>query len=341
MSAALKAISAPAILVVSEAVNEAQALAAKLDLAKQGVANCAVIVAASRTEAIQHLAAQEFSVVVQILSGASSAHIEAARYLRESARNAGTAIILIAPAGLDYPQAMRVMAGGAVDCIDKPADEFVLRAKVKMFIDMAKTATQLKEAALQGRDALTDPLTGLPTRMLMLDRAGQAIRQAARSNGRVALAVMDLDQFQDVRETLGPASGDELLRQVALRLTAALRRSDTVARIGEDEFAVVVACDTRDGVQTVTQRLERAMTEPFIVGGHRISVGEGIGVALFPEHGREPDVLLDRASAVMAIAKQNRLGHLFYDPIVHVASVEDHAATTVFDTDDLHAAGAA
>jgi predicted signal transduction protein with EAL and GGDEF domain len=78
-----------------------------------------------------------------------------------------------------------------------------------------------------------------------------------------------------------------------------------------------LACDSRDGVATVTSRLDRVMSEPFVVGGHRISVGGGIGVAIFPEHGREAKVLLDCATAVMAIAKQNSLGHLFYDPIAH------------------------
>ncbi len=184
------------------------------------------------------------------------------------------------------------------------------------------------------RASLTDTLTGLPTRILLLDRAGQAIRNAARSNGRVALATIDLDQFHDVRETLGPASGDELLRQIALRLTGSVRRSDTVARIGNNQFALVLVCETRDGVATVTTRLERAMSAAFIVGDHRISVGSGIGVALYPEHGREPEVLVERAMEVMAIAKQNNLGHLFYDPIEYDSS-EAHVATTVFDAKEL------
>lgn len=340
MSAAVRINFAPAILVIGENDIEVRSLASKLDLSRFGVPNCEVVVTTVRAEAVRLLAARSFAVIVHTLAGATAQHLQPIKYLRDHENNAATAIVLIGPLDLDCAEAMRALAGGAVDCVSKPADEFVLRAKAKMFIEMAKTAVQLKDAA-DGRDVLTDRLTGLPTRMLMMDRAGQAIRQAARGNGRVALAVIDLDQFHDVRETLGPASGDELLRQVALRLTGALRRSDTVARIGEDEFAVVVACDTRDGVETVTQRLERAMTEPFAVGAHRITVGEGIGVALFPDHGREPAVLLDRASAVMGIAKQNRLGHLFYDPIVHVGAVEDHAATTVFNTDELHAAGAA
>lgn len=328
-----------AVLVIGEHSTDALSLAAKLDRSTDSSIHYSLTVAPTRDDAMRLLAAESFAVIVQSMLGTTKEHIDALRYLRANARNSSAAIVLVAPSGLDHAQAMRALEGGAVDCIEKPADEFVLRAKIKMFVDMARTAARLSE--VQNRDSINDPLTGLPTRLLMMDRVGQAIRHAGRTNGRVALAVIDLDQFHDVCETLGPASADELLRQIALRLTGSLRRSDTVARIGEDEFAVVLACDTRDGVATVSQRLERAMTEPFVVGGHRISLGEGIGVALFPEHGRDPELLLERASAAMAVAKQNRLGHLFYDPIEHKALVEDHAATTVFDNQELRAVGAA
>jgi len=342
MSAVLNAkqggLSDASVLVIGEHSTDALQLASKLDRGTHGAVFYSVVVAPTRDDAMRLLAAQDYTVIVQSMLSGSKEQIDALRYLRAGARNRTTAIVLVAP-NTDHSHAMRALDGGLVDCIDKPADEFVLRAKVKMFVDMARAHARLKE--VQGGDALSDALTGLPTRLLMMDRIGQAIRHAGRTNGRVALAVIDLDQFQDVRETLGPASGDELLRQIALRLTGSLRRSDTVARIGEDEFAVVLACDTRDGVATVSQRLERAMTEPFLVGGHRISLGEGIGVALFPEHGRDPELLLERASAAMSVAKQNRLGHLFYDPIEHKGLVEDHAATTVFETQELRAAGAA
>jgi two-component system cell cycle response regulator len=339
MSASTTAAPQATVLVIGEHSTDALLLASKLDRSTDSGAHYALTVAPTRDDAMRLLAAENYAVIVQSMLGVTNEYVTALRYLRANARNAEASIVLVAPAGLDHALAMRTLEGGAVDCIEKPADEFVLRAKVKMFVDMARTAARLHE--VQVRDSISDPLTGLPTRLLMMDRVGQAIRHAGRTNGRVALAVIDLDQFHDVRETLGPASADELLRQIALRLTGSLRRSDTVARIGEDEFAVVLACDTRDGVATVSQRLERAMTEPFVVGGHRISLGEGIGVALFPEHGRDPELLLERASAAMAVAKQNRLGHLFYDPIEHKLLVDDHAATTVFETQELRAAGAA
>ena len=320
------------ILVTGDSNHEVQALVAMLDTTKYRVA-----VAENRDMAVAELSRRPFALLLHVLASAGANHLSTAHFLRQQTCNAATPLVLVAPTGIDPARAMRELGGGSVDCLEKPVDEFVLRAKVKMFVDMARNAARLRELEARERVNLTDALTGLPTRALMLDRTGQAIRQAVRGNGRVALGVLDLDQFQDVCETLGPASRDELLRQVALRLTGSLRRSDTVARIGDDEFAVVLACDTRDGVETVTTRLERAISEPFVVGEHRISVGGGIGVAMFPEHGRDPDVLLDKAVAAMNVAKQNSLGHLIYDPIEQDVS-EELAATTVFEPQELRVA---
>jgi diguanylate cyclase (GGDEF)-like protein len=248
--------------------------------------------------------------------------------------NAETPLILLTPRGASYAEAMRVLGKGVVDCVEQPVDDYVLRAKVVMFVDMYRSKQRLREVESQGSGVVTDSLTGLPNRVLFEDRADQAMRQAARSGGRVAVALMDLEQIRDVRDTLGPATGDELLRQIALRLTGALRRSDTVARIGDFTFATILACDTRDGVQTVTARLDRVMSDAFAVGGHRITLGGGIGVALFPEHGRDPKVLVERAHAVMVIAKQNSMGHLFYDPIEHADS-DDNADSAEMNAEEL------
>jgi predicted signal transduction protein with EAL and GGDEF domain len=84
----------------------------------------------------------------------------------------------------------------------------------------------------------------------------------------------------------------------------------------------------------VTARLEKVMADPFVIGGHRISVGGGIGVALFPDHGRDPAVLTERANAVMVIAKQNSMGHLFYDAIEHAQS-DDNADSAEMNAEEL------
>jgi len=318
------------VLIVSELASEASALATVLHAGQFHV-----VMVHSPEAASTELGAREFAVIVCSLTSGSTSQLEAAATMREHRFNTTTPLILLMPASADQATAMRSMGSGAVDCIVQPVDDFVLHAKVKMFADIYRSKQRLREVESQGSALLTDALTGLPNRVLFMDRADQAMRQAARSGGRVAVAVMDLEQIHDVKESLGPATGDELLRQISLRLTGALRRSDTVARTGESAFGAVLACDTRDGVETVTSRLERTMSEPFTVGAHRITVGGGIGVALFPEHGRDPKVLLDRAHAVMSIAKQNSLGHLFFDPIQHSVESDENAETAEMNAEEL------
>lgn len=316
------------ILVVSEQPAEASAVAALLQNGQQQV-----VIVQSSAAATSELSVREFALIVSSTNN-TTAQLNSMAAMRTHRLNASTPMILLLPTGASQADAMRILGPGIVDCVSQSIDEVVLRAKVKMFVDMYRNKQRLREVENQGSGLLTDALTGLPNRVLFVDRADQSMRQAARGGGRVAVAVMDWDQINDVKETLGPATGDELLRQIALRLTSALRRSDTIARIGATAFGTVLACDTRDGVQTVTERLDRAMSDPFAVGGHRITLGGGIGVAMFPEHGRDPKVLIDRANAVMVIAKQGSMGHLFYDPIEHGLS-DDIADTAEMNAEEL------
>jgi len=336
----MRTTSAPAtpqssILVVSEMPAEASALASVLHTANHHVVLVNTALAAS-----SELATREFAVILCALSATGNAQLTAIREMRAQRLNSATPLILMLPSGADPAEAMRGLSGGFVDCIHRPVDDYVLQSKVRMFVEMHRDKQRLREVESQGSALLMDGLTGLPNRVLFVDRADQSMRQASRSGGRVAVAVMDLEQIHEVKEALGPATGDELLRQIALRLTGALRRSDTVGRTGDTAFGAVLACDTRDGVETVTTRLERTMSEPFTVGGHRITVGGGIGVALFPEHGNNPRLLMDRAHAVMTIAKQNSLGHLFFDPIHHAHS-DEHAETAEMNAEELFRVSAA
>lgn len=295
-----------------------------------------VVESDSRLAAADEARARRFAVFVCVLSGQELDPLTEIRRLR-ALIGTDAPFILLTPADFNHTQAMCELPEGLVDFMAQPVDPVMFCAKVKMFLDIAsrimRLRARLKEVETQD-GALHDTLTGLPMHALMIDRAEQAIRQAERCAGRVALAAIALDEFADVCETLGATSGDELLRQVALRLTGSLRRGDTVARIGVDEFAVVLACDTLDGVQSVSARLDRAIAEAFPVGGHRITVGGSIGVAMFPDHGRGIDGLLERAVKAMNVARKERMGHVVYDPIAHNA-VEDSLPTTMFEARDL------
>lgn len=161
--------------------------------------------------------------------------------------------------------------------------------------------------------ALHDPLTGLPNRALLRDRLSQALSSANRRKQPLAILVMDLDGFKDVNDTLGHNTGDRLLCEVGERLLSTLRKVDTVARMGGDEFAMVLPDTDAAGATTVAAKLLKALTPPHLIDEFRISVQASVGIAIFPEHGGEADMLLRQADIAMYVAKRAKGGYAFYD----------------------------
>jgi diguanylate cyclase (GGDEF)-like protein len=163
--------------------------------------------------------------------------------------------------------------------------------------------------------ALSDALTGLPNRTLLRDRTNQAIRQADRELVPTALLLIDLDRFKEVNDTLGHHYGDQLLIQVGQRLQATLRDVDTVARLGGDEFAVLLPrITTGEGAVAVARKLQAALQKPFTLDGLNLDVEASIGLALYPDHGGDPDELLQHADIAMYAAKETHAGFVLFDP---------------------------
>jgi diguanylate cyclase (GGDEF)-like protein len=140
--------------------------------------------------------------------------------------------------------------------------------------------------------ALHDELTGLPNRRLFLDRLALALERARRSESKAALLVVDLDHFKQVNDTLGHHAGDLLLQSVSALFCSRVRRSDTVARTGGDEFSLILEEPTnRSNANHVAQSLMQLLQEPLQVGQHMVRVGASIGVALFPDDAAELESL--------------------------------------------------
>lgn len=170
-------------------------------------------------------------------------------------------------------------------------------------------------AIAAGRDhqALHDELTGLPNRQLLADRITQAIALAQREGEKTAILVLDLNGFSDVNDTLGRGCGDVLLQQVGRRLVNTLRGVDTVARIGADEFAVVLhGVGTKQDTELVAQNLRRTLANPTVISGVPLAVEVSIGAALWPDHGGTPEALLRCAESAMQRAKHQRGGYRLY-----------------------------
>jgi len=166
------------------------------------------------------------------------------------------------------------------------------------------------------RIAHHDSLTGLPNRLLFNDRLDQSISLAKRDSRRFALLYLDLDRFKAVNDTLGHTAGDALLQAAAARIRAEVRESDTVARIGGDEFAVILPdLAGREEAQTVARKIIAALAPPFLLGGQgqHAAIGASIGIALYPADGQDADTLVNAADAAMYAAKQAGSGLRFYE----------------------------
>lgn len=152
--------------------------------------------------------------------------------------------------------------------------------------------------------AYHDPLTGLPNRRHLEENAPRILALARRRGHRVGLFFLDLVGFKAVNDTYGHRVGDQVLEEIARRLEAGLRTADSVARVGGDEFAVLLAeVDDVTGVRRAARRLIERLEEPMEVNEARVRVGARLGVALFPEHGSELEELLVRADRAVAQAK--------------------------------------
>jgi diguanylate cyclase (GGDEF)-like protein/PAS domain S-box-containing protein len=183
------------------------------------------------------------------------------------------------------------------------------RGTPRFYISQIQDITDRKAAlAEMERLATTDSLTGLPNRLLLMDRMRHALTLARRGRDLVGVVFIDLDGFKPVNDTLGHDAGDELLRQVGQRLAQVARESDTTTRLGGDEFVVV--CEqlhTAADATAIGERIRSALDAPYTVYGHDVQVGASIGVAT--GRGGNAEALLREADRAMYIAKHANRGH--------------------------------
>ena len=170
--------------------------------------------------------------------------------------------------------------------------------------------------------ATRDALTGLPNRVLLIDRGGQAILNAARNRSRLALLCIDIDRFKLVNESLGHQAGDALLRAIAERLESLLP-ADTLARLGGDDFVLLQNIKNVEDAAGVAQRILGVLARPFTINGRTLNAGASIGISIYPNDGRDLPELLRNADAAKYYAKESGRGTWrVYEPALHARSVE-------------------
>jgi len=201
---------------------------------------------------------------------------------------------------------------------------------------IAHDITEHKKAeALIWQQANFDALTGLPNRRMLRDRWEQVLNTHKRHGHGLGLLILDLDQFKEVNDSLGHAFGDQLLTLVSRRVEACLRTTDTLARMGGDEFAVILtdllpSADVGD----IAQKIVTSFAQAFDLDGHRVFVSASIGVALYPQNGESFDDLLKLADQAMYEAKSNgRNGFCFF-----TSALQERAHKRLSLASDLHVA---
>lgn len=173
------------------------------------------------------------------------------------------------------------------------------KVRDKLFSEQLHSTSQLNELANN------DALTGLPNRRLLEDRMTHALKSAKRTQRIVAVFFIDLDNFKIINDTYGHAVGDELLKSVAARLIRLLREEDTVARIGGDEFIVLLPkLRVEEEAITTAEKVVAELAMPFTIAGHLLQIGASVGILLYPRHDNDPYNLIKYADSAMYVAKR-------------------------------------
>ncbi|MBZ0157729.1 MAG: EAL domain-containing protein [Alphaproteobacteria bacterium] len=191
--------------------------------------------------------------------------------------------------------------------------------------DIVRDITERKrmEEAIRYQ-AYHDFLTGLPNRMLFMEHLTLELNQARRNRSMLAVLFMDLDRFKYVNDTLGHAVGDQLIREVAGRLRACMRESDTVARIGGDEFTMLLPQISQpDDAAFTAKKIISILQRPFVIDGHELHISTSTGISTYPGDSENAETLLKNADIAMYHAKElGRNNYQFYNPSMNVRTIE-------------------
>ncbi|WP_229259951.1 diguanylate cyclase domain-containing protein [Duganella aquatilis] len=198
------------------------------------------------------------------------------------------------------------LEAGARDFISKPFDLLEVHKRIHNMLEVRLLYKELAQYSRQQQElALHDPLTALPNRRLLEDRIATVLQHATRQQNKAAVMYLDLDGFKVINDTHGHAYGDEILKQVAQRLVGCSRKEDTVARVGGDEFVIVMGDIAHVGdTQEPANKLIEAVSQPYEVNGLTLRLSTSIGVALFPDDATEVASVIAAADGALYEAKR-------------------------------------
>ncbi|MBF0381731.1 MAG: EAL domain-containing protein [Magnetococcales bacterium] len=287
-----------------------------------------VLFATNGKDAIKSAMAKKPDIILLDIVMPGMDGLEVCKALQENSTTVDIPVIFITGKN-DIETETKGFACGAVDFITKPINPTVVRARVQTHIIIKKQRDSLENSNAQlireiqerkkledqlRKQAEFDSLTTLPNRKLFQDRLGQAILLAQRTLKPIALMFIDLDRFKGINDTLGHDAGDELLIEAANRLSRSVRKSDTVARFGGDEFTVILPqIEHTSMVDLVARKILEQMRLPFRLKKQNVTISSSIGISIYPSDGVTIEELLKNADSAMYQAKESGRNNLkFY-----------------------------
>jgi len=270
-----------------------------------------------------HLAEHAVDIILLDLGLPDAQGLEAI----QRAHAAAPGVPLVVLTGLDDELlAVQALQQGAQDYLIKGQIETrgLLRALRYAIERKTMESAALAMARQMAHSAEHDFLTGLPNRMLLNDRVGQAIALATRHTKKVAVLFLDLDGFKHINDSLGHPIGDKLLQSVAKRLVDCIRGSDSVSRQGGDEFVLLLLeLERAEDAAVTARRMLEAVAQPHTIDQHELHVTASIGLSIYPDDGLDAETLIKNADTAMYQAKENgRRSFQFFKPAMNVRAVE-------------------
>ncbi len=286
--------------------NPGDARLVEILLSEVGTTSFEITHAERLSEALEHLSRSEYDVILLDLSLPDSSGVETVDQMRAAVHHMP---VVVLSGQDDEDTALRAIQGGAEDYLLKGhGDGGLIARSIRYSIERKRSEERLAYMAQY------DHLTGLTNRALFQDRLEQALARAKRSGALVALMFLDLDRFKAVNDTLGHGTGDLLLKKVAERLEGSVRETDTVARIGGDEFGIILEGLTEaQDAALVARKIIDKLVQPFVLDGHEVFVTTSIGIAVYPSSNGD-SLLTDADSAMYCAKEQGRNTYRFHTP---------------------------
>lgn len=269
--------------------------------------------AKSISEAEQQLKNNSYDIVISDMNLPDSNGMETINKLLKITRN--TPIVVVS--GTESEEiALQAVHAGAQDYIQKKylkdADLIVRTLRHAMErhqLKLSLEATRDRERFM----ALYDQCTSLPNRVLLMDRLNQCIADAKRHKSKFALLFVDLDRFKEVNDSLGHSAGDQILKEVSIRMKKVVRENDTVARFGGDEFVLILQqTHEKKDIRKIANKIIRSVSRPIIVKNQPCEIGASVGVACFPDNGPSAQMLLKHADMAMYKAKRCGRNQMYF-----------------------------